>query len=81
MMASLALIVGLIFLVVLFSGPLCFVLSKISFIPTWIVFVLGFLTIFIGAWWFLLPIGPIRYFGILTALLGFYSMRAKVNRG
>lgn len=80
-MASLALITGLIFLLVLFSGPLCFALSKIPFIPNWIMIILGFLTMFIGAWWFLLPIGPIRYVGILTALLGFYSMRAKVNRG
>lgn len=80
-MASLAFMAGLIFLVVLFIGPLCFALSKISFMPTWLITILGFLTMFIGAWWFLLPIGPIRYVGILTALLGFYSMRAKVNRG
>ena len=77
-MASLALMAGLIFLVVLFSGPLCFAISKISFIPNWIILILGFLTMFIGAWWFLLPIGPIKYIGILTALLGFYSMRSKV---
>lgn len=79
-MASLALIVALMFLVVLLSGPLCFAISKIPFVPNWIKIILGFLTIFIGAWWFLLPIGPIRFIGILTALLGFYSIRTKVNR-
>ena len=78
-MASLAFIVALMFLVVLLSGPLCFVISKIPFVPNWIKIILGFLTIFIGAWWFLLPIGPIRFIGILTALLGFYSIRTKVN--
>lgn len=79
-MASLALMAGLIFLVVLFSGPLCFAISKIPFMPKWIIIVLGFLTIFIGACWTLLPIGPIRYVGIITGLLGFYSMSSKVER-
>jgi hypothetical protein len=78
-MASLALMAGLIFLIVLFSGPICFILSKISFIPKWIILILGFLTMFVGVWWFLLPVGPIRYIGIVTGLLGFYSIKSKVR--
>lgn len=74
-MASLALIAGLIFLLVLVSGPLVFLLSKTSFVPKWITNILAVLTIFIGVWWFLLPISIVRYIGIITALLGFYSLR------
>jgi hypothetical protein len=33
----------------------------------------------IGVWWFCLPIGPIRFIGILTTLLGYYSIRSKVE--
>jgi len=78
-MASLALMAGLIFILVLLAGPICFVISKIPFIPNWINMILGFLTMFIGAWWFLLPIGPIRFLGVITVLLGFYSIRSKVD--
>lgn len=74
-MASLALMAGLIFLVVLISGPLVFILSKLSFVPKWITNILGILTIFIGAWWFLLPISVVRYVGLITALLGFCSLK------
>jgi hypothetical protein len=78
-MASLAVIVGLLFLTVLISGPLCFILSKIKIIPNLIINILSILVILIGVWWFCLPIGPIRYVGILTALLGYYSIRSKVE--
>lgn len=78
-MASLALLVGLIFVVVLLSGPICFILSKISIIPNWIINILGVITILIGIWWLCLPIGPIKYVAILTILLGFLSMRSKVE--
>jgi len=78
-MASLAIIVGLLFLTVLISGPLCFILSKIKIIPNLIINILSILVILIGVWWFCLPIGPIRYVGILTALLGYYSIRSKVE--
>jgi hypothetical protein len=74
-MASLALIAGLIFLVVLISGPLVFLLSKLPFVPRWLSNCLAILTIFIGVWWFLLPISIVRYIGLLTALLGFWSLR------
>lgn len=74
-MAGLALMVGLIFLLVLISGPLVLVLSKLPFVPRWLTNILGVLTIFIGVWWFLLPISVIRYVGLLTALLGFWSLR------
>lgn len=79
-MASLALLVGLIFIVVLLSGPICFILSKISIIPNWTINILAVITILTGIWWLCLPIGPIKYVGILTIWLGFLSMRSKVER-
>lgn len=74
-MGSLALMAGLIFLVVLISGPLVLLLSRLPFIPRWLTNILGVLTIFVGVWWFLLPISVIRYVGLITALLGFYSLK------
>ena len=78
-MASLAIIVVLLFLTVLISGPLCFILSKIKIIPNLIINILSILVMLVGVWWFCLPIGPIRFIGILTTLLGYYSIRSKVE--
>ena len=80
-MTSLIVLVGLLFLVQLLSGPLCFILSKFKIIPDLIINILSMLVILNGVWWFCLPIGPIRYVGILTALLGYYSIRSKVEGG
>jgi hypothetical protein len=78
-MASLALIVGLLFLIELLSGPVCYILSKIKSIPDLLINILSILVILNGVWWFCLPIGPIRYIGIITVLFGYYSIRSKVE--
>jgi hypothetical protein len=79
-MASLAIIVSIIFLVVLLSGPICFVLSGFNFIPTWIVVLLSLFTIVCGFWFFLLPITGVRYIGILSVLLGAVALNNRLRK-
>lgn len=55
-MASLALMVCIIFFLSLFIGPLVLLISKIEFVPTWIIWILGLFSIAVGFWWLLLPI-------------------------
>lgn len=68
-MFSLALLVSVIFLLVLLSGPLCFVLSGIDLVPNLIVYILSLITIFLGIWFFLLPITIVRYLGLVSVVL------------
>jgi len=74
-MASLALMVSLILFCVIFSGPIVLLLSKCSFIPNYIVYVLSIITIFFGVWFFLLPIAGIRYFGVISSLLAWFAIQ------
>lgn len=69
-MASLALLVSLIFIIVLLIGPLSYVLSLFDWMPRFIVWVLGLSCIFVGIWWFLLPIPAIRYYGLVDVFIG-----------
>lgn len=74
-MASLAFVVGLLFLAVLTVGPLCFILSKIRIVPDILIWMLGILSIAIGIWWLLLPISIARYVGLVPCILGFISIK------
>jgi hypothetical protein len=74
-MASLAIMVSLIILCLIVSGPIVFLLSKVSFIPNYIIYVLSICTIFFGVWFFLLPITGIRYFGILSSVLAWMAIQ------
>lgn len=76
-MASLAMVVALMFLVALLIGPLCYLLSMIRIIPNWMIWILGMLTMFIGAYWFILPVGIVRFVGLFDILLGFLSIRKR----
>lgn len=69
-MASLALMAGIIFLIVLVIGPISYVLSLFSWMPKLIVWLLGLCCIFVGVWWFLLPIPAIRYYGLVDVFIG-----------
>lgn len=80
MMISLALLVSVIVLVVLISGPLCFVMSGFNSIPTWFVVAASVLTMFVGLWFFCLPIPAIRYMGILSILLGALSINNRIGK-
>lgn len=68
-MASLALMVSVIVLFILFSGPAVFLLQKNKIISNTIIYVFGIITIFSGLWFCSLPIPAIRYAGLFSALL------------
>lgn len=79
-MASLALLASLVTLSIILSGPLCWILSRIYIIPNFIIYVLGIITIFIGVWFFLLPIAGIRWLGLVSAGLGWLSINKRRER-
>lgn len=76
-MESLALIVALMFLVTALLGPATWLLSKSRFIPTFIVWIMGLASIFIGMYWFFLPVNILKVFGLLTAYLGWVAIQSK----
>lgn len=76
-MESLALIVGLMFLVVCLLGPATWLLSKSRFIPTFIIWIMGLVSIFVGMYWFFLPVNILKVFGLLTAYLGWVAIQSK----
>lgn len=69
-MASLAIFASLIFIIVIIIGPFSYAISLLKWMPKLIIYLLGLASIFIGVWWFLLPIPAIRYYGLLDAFLG-----------
>ncbi len=76
-MASLALVVGLMFLFSIMSGPLSYLLSKFSWIPKVFVWILAILNIGIGVWWILLPIGFVKYIGLSNICFGILILQKK----
>lgn len=80
-MASLALLVSLIFLSIVLLGPATFLLSKSKFIPSFIIWIMGLFSIVLGIWWFLiLPLNIIGFLGLFTAYLGWLAIQSK-DRG
>lgn len=76
-MESLALIVALMFLVTALLGPATWLLSKSRFIPTFIIWIMGLVSIFVGMYWFFLPVNILKVFGLLTAYLGWVAIQSK----
>lgn len=76
-MASLALLVSLMLLFVVLLGPATWLLSKSNYIPRFIIWIMGLLSIVIGIYWFFLPINFLRFFGLLTAYLGWLAIQSK----
>lgn len=76
-MESLALIVALMFLVTALLGPATWLLSKSRFIPTFIIWIMGLASIFVGMYWFFLPVNILKVFGLLTAYLGWVAIQSK----
>lgn len=76
-MASLALLVALMFLFVVLLGPATWLLSKSRFIPRFVIYIMGFLSIVIGIYWCFLPVNLLRFFGLLTAYLGWVAIQSK----
>ncbi len=79
-MASLALLVTLMLLFVILLGPATLLLSKSVYIPRFIIWIMGLLSIIVGVYWFFLPVNILRFFGLLTAYLGWMAIQSK-DRG
>jgi hypothetical protein len=76
-MASLALLVTLMLLFVILLGPATWLLSKSEYIPKEIIWIMGLLSVGIGIYWFFLPVNFLRFFGLLTAYLGWLAIQSK----
>ena len=76
-MASLALLVTLMLLFVILLGPATWLLSKSVYVPRFIIWTMGIFSIVIGIYWFFLPVNVLRFFGLLTAYLGWAAIQSK----
>ena len=70
-MASLALLVSIIFLSVLIIGPLSYILSLFDWMPKTIVWIMGLLCIFVGGKTFTLPVVFLKVLGLIDIAIGF----------
>jgi len=70
-MASLALIVTIIFLSVLIIGPLSYFLSLFPWMPKFVVWIMGLLCIFVGGMTFTLPVVFLKVLGLIDIAIGF----------
>lgn len=80
-MASLALLVTILFFATILSGPLAFFLSKINIIPKIIVYIIAIFSIILGLWWVIVVPTFIRYLGLLSVLLGYAAINNSSSRG
>lgn len=79
-MASLALLVAIIFLSVLIIGPLSYILSLFHWMPRFIVWIMGLLCIFVGAMTFTLPVLLLKVFGLIDIAIGFKIIADKSQK-
>jgi len=70
-MASLALLVSIIFLSVLIIGPLSYLLSLFPWMPKFVVWIMGLLCIFVGGMTFTLPVVFLKLLGLIDIAIGF----------
>ena len=77
-MGSLVILVTILVLIVLLVGPLALILSYIKIIPDIIVWVMGLISISIGAYWFILPIPfMVKLPALLAILLGIFAIKKR----
>jgi hypothetical protein len=76
-MASLALLVTLMLLFVVLLGPATYLLSRSIYVPRFVIWIMGLLSIGIGMYWFFLSVNFLRFFGLLTAFLGWKAIESK----
>lgn len=79
-MASLALMVGLIFLGILLIGPISVGISHLQFVPNAIAYLFAMFSIIAGMWWFLLPTSAVRYLGIIPVFCGYYVINHRKTK-
>ena len=77
-MGSLVILFTILVLIVLLVGPLALILSYIKIIPDIIVWVMGLISISIGAYWFILPIPfMVKLPALLAILLGIFAVKKR----
>ena len=77
-MESLVILVTILVLIVLLVGPLTLIMSYIKIIPDIIIWVMGLISISIGAYWFILPIPFIvKLPALLAILLGIFAVKKR----
>jgi len=70
-MASLALLVSIIILSVLIIGLLSYILSLFSWMPKFVVWMMGLLCILVGGMTFMLPVPFLKVLGLIDIAIGF----------
>jgi hypothetical protein len=70
-MASLALLVTIIFLSVLIIGPLSYLLSLFDWMPKFVVWIMGLVCILVGGMTFTLPVLFLKVLGLIDVAIGF----------
>jgi len=77
-MESLVILVTILVLIVLLVGPLALIMSYIKIIPDIIIWVMGLISISIGAYWFILPIPfAVKLPALLAILLGIFAIKKR----
>lgn len=77
-MESLVILVTILISVVLLVGPLALILSYIKIIPDMIIWIMGLISISIGAYWFILPIPfVVKLPALLAILLGIFAIKKR----
>ncbi len=77
-MESLVILVTILVSIVLLVGPLALIMSYIKIIPDIIIWVMGLISISIGAYWFILPIPFIvKLPALLAILLGIFAVKKR----
>lgn len=79
-MASLALIVTILILAMLFVGPAVWGLSFLSFIPDVVIAALSVACIAYGFWWLFLPVWPTAFMGVMPIFFGFWALDKRVKK-
>jgi len=69
-MASLALLVSIIFLFVLIIGPISYLLSLFSWMPELIKWIMAIICILVGVWVCFTPIPFLRALGLIDVAIG-----------
>ena len=79
-MASLALLVTIIFISVLIIGPISYLLSLFNWMPKAVVWIMGLLCIFVGGMTFTLPVVFLKVLGLIDIAIGFKIISDKSQK-
>jgi hypothetical protein len=79
-MASLALLVTIIFLGMLLFGPLLLLLNKLNIFPKIIIQFLSIICAIYGLWWIITLVTPIRWLGLFPIYCAYLAIKSKEAR-